>query len=494
MALNREFDSGSSYDDENVSGLPTYSPGAFTGSMSELYESMTQTMQGGELREADPYEVTDFLRGVALTRATQVRRPTPSARPDQPYESPAQEMMAKYTEMQKMRREMGAINEVDKKIHFLRMWQKMHPKDAEALGLNEPWLDRVKDTAISQAKRGYRALDILLRNLDRGRGAISAASLSVMQGGTREDAARKAYDALRGSTRGWKWVPEAQGPAFKEVLHAAGMDDDFTTKALGFTMDVIVDPVNILGVGAARKGIEIGAHQILNAEGRVLHGQALRKYIDESVARMGVESELDLPEDVVRGSFLRANDELRQLVNANEANARRYLDFGGLKIAGMSLMPKLGKFQTVEHGKVVINNIAESLPHLAGRKFVSGVDRVGTAMLKHNPGAMRTTVGQFMVNMPNNLREAGRMVALLTNRTNPLAPKDYKWFKTAEFYDKLGWEELRIKDKVHHTFAGLDARDLEDASINLSVAQSSSSSRCSHRPRALSIHKRCQER
>lgn len=448
-------------------GLPTPQPGAFTGSMKDLYEQMTQMLQSDALKDVDPYEVTDFLRSVALTRVPQIQRPVPSVRPDQPFESPAQEMMARFNEAQRLRAEMGAIKEIDRKLHFMRQWQQLNPRDAEALGVNDSWLQRVQDTAVAQAKRGYRALDILLRNLDRGRGAISSASLSIMQGGTKEDAARKAYDALRGSTRGWKWVPEAQGPTFREVLTAAGLDDDLTTKALGFTMDVLVDPVNLLGIGASRKGIELGAHQILNAEGRQVHGQLVRKWLDDAVTRAGVQSEMDLPEDVLRGSFMRANDEMRQIINSDEATARQYLDFGGLKIAGMSLTPRLGKLQTVENGRVVINNIADSLPHLAGRKFASGVDRLGTALLNHNPGVMRTTVGKFMVNLPQNLREAGRMVALLTHRTNPLAPKDYKWFKTAEFYEKLGWEELRIKDKVHQTFAGLDARDLEEASINL---------------------------
>jgi hypothetical protein len=453
--------------------FPVYTPG---DDLNSLFEEMTQTMLGDERLEQPQqlgddklHAATDFMRSVALTRAMEAMNPTPTA-PQQGFKSEAQTALAHQFEQQKLNAMMSALKEVDNKLAFMNAWRQENPEIADELGIREDWFDRMQKVALSQAKRGWRGLDVLLRNLDRGRGAISAYSLSVMQGGTHDDAKRKAWDALRGSQRGWKWVPIQQGPSFKEVLYAAGLDHDWKTGTMAFGLDALVDPINVLGFGAARKGIEIGAHQILNKAGRAVYGQKLADQIGAAVKALGVADETQLPVDVLRGAQLRAADEMKMLVNSDVSIAKEYLDFGGLKIAGYSLLPVVVRKQGFKAGKPIVDLVPFTSMGYLTERGAHGLERLGTAMMERG-GTLGERVGKFVANLPDNLQEATRAVGLAFFRTNPAAGQEYKWFKQAEFLDRLSYEDLRVLDTVRSTFAGLDPEDLKNASLAIERAK-----------------------
>ena len=56
---------------------------------------------------------------------------------------------------------------------------------------------------------------------------------------------------------------------------------------------------------------------------------------------------------------------------------------------------------------------------------------------------------------------------MIMNRTNPAAGKEYKWFKQAEYYDKMGYAHGKVQNDVKQMFEGVQAKDLDEMSFML---------------------------
>jgi len=403
----------------------------------------------------------DLMRSVLLSRVMEAEAPT-ALRPGLGELTPEQHRSAKIMEKRRVLAAMNALDEAQRTRAELAMFRKEYPELSKSIDNTEEWEEKLKGAVAGAARKGVRALDFLFRNIDRPRGAIASYELALQHGASYKTAIRRAKAAFVGSDKGWTWYPHEQAPSFKEVLVAAGMDDELTTSMLGLGMDVLIDPVNLLGVGAARKGVEIGAHQVLNKYGRQMHGRLLRKYTNEFIAQKGVASEVELGVEYIEEAARRANAEMRTLINSGPDTAAQYLDIGGLKIAGFTL-PGTAYLRKKEilRGGVEQDYVAESVARMFGRGMMQGADRLGAVLQAEGRTGIEKRVGQFMELLPWTLRETGRIVGLTFSRTSPMAGKEYKYFKQTEYYDKLGLAEHRIRDDVRQMFEGVEFEDLE---------------------------------
>jgi len=437
--------------------------------MARAFEDMARELQFG-MREPQiqvgPDPDLSELRWLAMTRLGEISAPTPS-KPMGPPMTTGQETQARILEKARLDGALRKISEVERDRMALKLFQEKHPDLAERINLNDSWFEKLQRAAMGAGRKGWRALDILLRNLDRGRGAITAHQLALEKGATAEDAKRAAMAALRGSDKGWVFIPEEMGPTWKEVLLASGYDDNISTAGLGLGLDLLVDPINILGIGASRKGITLGAHQILNTTGRAKYGELVQLMKQEAMAAAGAASELDLSVDAIRNYHRAAGDEMRKLLSVR-GNAEQFLDMGGLKIAGYTLPGTsfLRKKEVLRKGVLMQDYVAESLAKIVGRGTLDVVDRLG-ARLSTKPGNLQRDLGRFMQWVPQQIRDTGNAMGFLFHRTNPQAGLEYKWFKQAEYYDKLGFETLMVRDTIARIFHGIDASDLEELSMVL---------------------------
>lgn len=407
-------------------------------------------------------EMGMFLRGIAMTGKGDIRDPR-TRNPNVSF-SPGERVDAVRFNKDRFNKQMSQIMSVEKRMAVLEGWARDNPVLAKQIGLHKTWLDDLKKTAASAGQRGWRIVDTILRNLDRGRGAVAAYSHTMYQGGRETDAIRRAKAAFIGSERGWKWVPEVQGPMFKEVLEAAGVDPGFMRTAGGFTLDVIIDPINLLGIGAAREGIEIGAHQILNRAGRALHGKYLGEAKELALAKAGVRDMTELPVDELDAMWREGNERMAQHIRSLDRNgANELLDIGGLKIAGMTLPGTsfLRKKGALIEGEWKTDWVAESLPYIVGQSTRKGMEKLGRSITLASEGRRGDKLGKLIEALPIRTKNAVLKVGMAFARTNPAAGKDYKMFKQREYLDKLGSDMLRVNETVHRTFGNIHGADLE---------------------------------
>jgi hypothetical protein len=435
--------------------------------MARAFEEMAQELQFGMREpqiEPGPDPDLTSLRWLAMTRLGEVQSPTPT-RPLGPELSRGQEVQARQVEAARMQGVLRKLTEIEKDRAALKVFQAKYPELADRINLNDAWFEKLQRAAVGAGRAGWRALDVLLRNLDRGRGALAAHQLALEKGATADDAKRAAMAALRGSEKGWVFIPERMGPTWKEVLLASGYDDDVSTAGLGVTLDLLVDPINILGLGASRKGITLGSHQLLNAAGRSKYGELVGAFKQQAMAASGAASELDLPVDAIRAYHKSAGDEMRNLLGAR-GNAEQYLDMGGLKVAGYSLPGTsfLRRKEVLREGVLRQDWVAESLARIAGRGTLDAVDRLGGRLAARST-SLEKRLGAFMQMLPQEIRETGSAMGFLFHRTNPAAGLEYKWFKQAEYYDKLGFDTLMVRDVTQRVFHGIDAKDLQELSM-----------------------------
>jgi hypothetical protein len=410
------------------------------------------------------------LLGLSLSRYEEVVNPTRS-RPGlaEPMD-PVERYRAKEYELnrvQSMQRKLAMVRDRRNRLGNLR---SQFPEVATRI-FEPDWEDKLYTAAGDVAKKGWRALDVILRNLDRGRGALAAYSLAIAQGGETSDARRAAGVALRGAERGFALVPELQAPSWKEVLKAYGYEDDMTTASMGTALDVVIDPVNFLGVGASRKAVSFGAHQLLNSAGRELHGKLLREAVEKMVKVAGKANDIDLSTKEYREAFQIANDEIAHIINKSVPTAEQYLDMGGLKFAGYTLPGTafVRNRQMLRDGVYKTDHVAESLAKILGSRTLKGMDNIG-ASLQRSPGRLSQRLGQFMRIIPQHLDDLGRSMGHVLHRTSPRAGKDYVDFKQAHYYDRLSLGEKIAIEKTRKAFQGLRSQDLEGMTMALEDA------------------------
>jgi hypothetical protein len=200
-----------------------------------------------------------------------------------------------------------------------------------------------------------------------------------------------------------------------------------------------------------------------------VYGQFVRRNLDEMIQRQGVASELDLPIDLQQAAHTKSAANMRDLINeGGKEQAYRLLDIGGLKIAGFTL-PGTAHVtrREVLRGGVEFDYVSESLAGMFGRGTMRGLDKLGSRLQSDSHTDIVQKVGKFASLIPENIRNAGRLVGLTFSRTSPAAGKEYAWFKQAEYYDRLGMEELHIKEKIKRMFDGVHNEDLNALPMHL---------------------------
>lgn len=411
----------------------------------------------------------DNMYALAMTRAVDVVRPTPTDPRYPP--TPGLEANKRISDANTLRSRVNSISELQRKHRALRALQTMFPEESSDAGITDEWFNRVHDVTTKSMRQGFKGVQFLVNNLDRARGSVAAYTLAKMQGGTLADARRKAWDAFRGSSKGFRVNPEELGPSFKEILQAAGMDDDWVTSSLGIGTDILVDPVNLLGLGVSRAGSRIGTHQVLNRAGREALGTLVRSARDEIVAAHGVASELDLPVEARILIEDKATSQMRALINSDYEMASKYLDMGGLKVAGLSLFGKahLTRESVLYAGKgghMIEQWGARGIPSIYTGKLLRGMDHLGTEITSAaGSSVLKDRLGRFIQGVPRTIRKLHEHASYILNRTPTIAGEEYKLYKQLHYYDRLGWEQARVLDTVNHIFAGIEHDTLNKATF-----------------------------
>lgn len=437
-------------------------------------EEFKQHLTGLSQEMSNPGKETDRhffnnLYSIALTRALEVAHPAPTDPRYPP--TPGLEANARIFEAQKLRSRVNAIKEIEKKHMALRAMQQMFPEEASDAGITDDLFNRIHDVTSAGMHKGWQGVQFLVNNLDRARGAAAAFTLSKIQGGTIADARRKAWDAFRGSSKGFKLNPEELGPSWREILRAAGLDDDWTTATLGIGMDVILDPVNLLGLGVAHSGVRIGTNQVLNEAGRTMLGTLMRSAHDEAIVEHGVASALDLSAEARMMAQEKALSQMRTIINADYDTAAKYLDMGGLKVAGISLFGKahLTREPVLYAGKgghMVEQWSAKGIPSIYTGKLMRGMDYLGNELTSAaGSSVLKDRLGRFLQGVPRTIRELNDHASYILNRTPTVAGEEYKLYKQLHYDDRLGWEQARVLDTVNNIFAGIDKDTLDKATF-----------------------------
>lgn len=443
---------------ESISPLAETPPPVLSRTQMGQFLLTSATLQASRSK---PQQLADTLQStmlpIALSRISEIDDPTELSS-DVASMDPATRQLVRMDYGQRLNTYTKRMQETEGLIHEVAAMAQLHPDIAAQVGLNEGWWDRLQEGTVNAAKKGWTALDYLLRNLDRGRGALAAYYDTIKRGGTDKDAKRRAYDTFMGSVNGWVWLPQEQGPSWSEVMRHLGASNDWGTKSAGFALDVLLDPVNLLGTGFARKGIELGAHQVLNEQGRAMRSQIINTLVSNS----GAPSFLSLPVAEKVNVLNSANEQMRMLLRDKVA-AERLLDMGGLKFAGFNLVHAPLKPMEYINMQGHLEHIygVPSVKQVVGSKVMSGIDHIGRWSEK-TALPLPERLRELMTLMPENMRKAGEGVGLLFNRTNPAAPHEYKVLKQAQYYDRLAFEGRRALDDVRDIFHGFDDDDLTE--------------------------------
>lgn len=422
--------------------------------------SATQTSLG-----FDPEFINGLRTSIITSSVPELLSPTPFD-PRKPLVGPARGLEQDARSRQ-YNYHMRTLDKIQQDAMQLRGLMQANPDIAARLGIDESLFQRVQDRArkvMSPAISGIGStLGFLLRNLDRPRGALAAAALTYVQGGTDRDALDKGLSVLRGSANGFKLNPNVLGPSASEILIAGGMEENALTTGLGITADVLLDPIALLGVGVSRR-MMIGSHQYLNAAGRLKMGELLAAHTQLAVERAGVRESTQLPYQLLLEAERNALTEMRTIVNSGYDSAKQYLDLGGLKFAGTSILPNvitkerqiyLGSRGRVAETYVARHPIIEFSRALGRKSEAWGADLLTDISASRS----KQLLGSFLQAAPDWVRQADLNISKILNRTLPQAGEEFKIFKRLHYYDRLGYETQRVRERVFETFKGISSED-----------------------------------